>query len=393
MEKANHFISTGIKTQKSNRLILYGYAVFILLTPFYLWRSGLPQIADFFFILLLLYYLLNRRLKVQTLGVTKSFLITGFLFASYVLIVNLVWAQFSLETISFLHYSLFYIYNFLVAFLTISLFTDHGNKIIKVLFTATWSSLLLQLIIYLVGGRYYAYRSTTVFNNPNQLGYFALLSACIVLFASERIQISIFKVVSGLIFSLILILASVSRAAIFAFFGLVLFFMVSKGNKKFRKRFYIVFITIIILFTVIYNTTSMIQNSELIYQADRAIQRSFRTDPDDELTFRGYDRIANYPQYWVFGAGEGELMRFGSTREFHSTMGNIQVSYGAVGTILFCLIIYFALKKDKFVHWYIIGAIMFYGLTHNGIRNSLLWILLALMACGGNKLILSNSNQ
>jgi hypothetical protein len=50
-----------------------------------------------------------------------------------------------------------------------------------------------------------------------------------------------------------------------------------------------------------------------------------------------------------------------------------------------------ALYKDAFQSWYIIAFIMAYGLTHNGIRNSFFWILLALIAV--NRYIYVEMNQ
>lgn len=98
------------------------------------------------------------------------------------------------------------------------------------------------------------------------------------------------------------------------------------------------------------------------------------------ITDRGYYRITEYPEYWILGAGEGAyLERFGRIMEFHSTLGNIQVSYGIIGLILFLKFLYLALKNNKFRDWYILFCILIYGITHNGIRNSLFWIFLALL--------------
>ena len=134
------------------------------------------------------------------------------------------------------------------------------------------------------------------------------------------------------------------------------------------------------LSVVIYNTTQIIQNNSLINSVQRRIQ-NIGKDSDDNLEGRGYYRIYEYPEYWLFGAGEGEYSRFRYGEiEFHSTLGNIQVSYGLVGILLFINLMRLALKNDRYRSWYILFMIMLYGLTHNGIRNSLFWILLALMA-------------
>jgi len=108
---------------------------------------------------------------------------------------------------------------------------------------------------------------------------------------------------------------------------------------------------------------------------------SIGMDNDDSLEGRGYNRIFDYPEYWIFGAGEGEYTRFeGFQLEMHSTLGNIQASYGLIGLCLFLCFLFLTIRKDLSGSWYIILFIMTYGLTHNGIRNSLFWILIALIA-------------
>jgi hypothetical protein len=103
-------------------------------------------------------------------------------------------------------------------------------------------------------------------------------------------------------------------------------------------------------------------------------------DSDDSLEGRGYDRIWKHPEYWIFGAGEGEYYRFGVGMEFHSTLGNLQVSYGILGLGLFLIMLFLIMRHDRYQNAYIILFLMMYGLTHNGIRNTLLWILLGLLA-------------
>ena len=83
----------------------------------------------------------------------------------------------------------------------------------------------------------------------------------------------------------------------------------------------------------------------------------------------------------MFGAGEGANYRFvGHGGEFHSTIGVVQLSYGMIGTLMFILLICISLKTHNFKWWFIIASILTYGLSHNGSRNSMFWILLVLMS-------------
>ncbi|MBW6473092.1 MAG: O-antigen ligase family protein [Anaerolineaceae bacterium] len=366
---------------KKGFISLFLYALFIIITPFYFWRSGVPQIADFVLMLLVITFFIRKRFVISGISASRNFLLTGFIFSFYVVFVNLIWALILSSTDLFLLRSSYYIYNISVCIIVIGLYADYREQFIEFTYKLIWASLTIQCILYLILGGFSGLRTTIFFNNPNQLGYFALLAACIILFASSRIQIKLFFVISGLIFAFFLIAASQSRGAILAFLGLVLLFLMSKGRKDIKKKVYSVFIIAVLLFVIIYQTTTLIQDNPLIQTIQRRIE-SIGSRPTDSLEGRGYHRITDYPEYWIFGAGEGEFSRFGSRVEFHSTIGNIQVSYGIIGSFLFFLILFFSLKNDHFINWYSVVTILFYGLTHNGIRNSLFWILLALMACG-----------
>jgi len=49
---------------------------------------------------------------------------------------------------------------------------------------------------------------------------------------------------------------------------------------------------------------------------------------------RGYDRLFNYPENIVWGAGEGYYERFDEEIEFHSWPGTVLFCYGLIGTAL-----------------------------------------------------------
>jgi len=370
---------------KKGYFSLFLYALFLILTPFYFWRSGVPQIADFVLLLLIISYFFRKRLVIPGVSASRNFLLTGVIFVFYVVCVNFIWAVILSTTELFLLRSSYYVFNLLVSVVVIGLYSDYGDEFIELTFKVTWAALIIQITSFLILGGFGGLRTRIFFNNPNQLGYFALLAACIILFASSRIHVKLFFLITGLIFAFILIAASQSRGAILAFFGLVLMFMVSKGRKDIKKKFYLVFFIAVLLFAILSQTTTIIQDSQLVRTVQRRID-AIGSRPTDSPIGRGYHRFTEYPEYWIFGAGEGDWSRFGGTREIHSTIVNIQVSYGIIGSFLFFLILFFSLKNDYFINWYLVAAILFYGLTHNGIRNSLFWILLALMACGRNAL-------
>ena len=83
-------------------------------------------------------------------------------------------------------------------------------------------------------------------------------------------------------------------------------------------------------------------------------------DGDDNFNGRGYDRLVKYSQYLLFGAGEGDYSRFGYDIEIHSTLGNILMSYGIIGLLLFVTMIILAIQSNKWRDSYIIFFIFLY---------------------------------
>lgn len=367
-----------IKSSKTD-IILYLYGLYFILKPFYFWSSGLPQISDFILVFLMFVFFIKKRFRISFKVEAKNFIIAGLLFVSYIVLINLTWALILGSTSSFLKSPLFYIYNFFVSLLVIVLFTEYKEKLFKITYKAVIISVFIQILMYVINGGYTGGRMTGGFNNPNQLGYYSLLVMSILMFLSNRINVKVKWFILAIFSSLLLLFASLSKAAIVSSFGLIFFFILSKNNnKKFKRRIISIFVLLILVLTFVYQTTNIIQENQLLQSVQQRIN-GIGKDSDDSPEGRGYNRITDYPQYWIFGSGEGELIRFGIEMEFHSTLGNIQVSYGIIGLILFLSILYLSLRNDGFKSWYIIAFIMIYGLTHNGIRNSMLWILLSLV--------------
>lgn len=365
-----------------DKILFSLYSLFFILKPFYLWNSGLPQIADFMMVLLILFYGFKKRFLLTIPADTKRFVLVGFIFVFYATFVNLIWTLIINLSTQFLTTSLFYIYNILIAVLMLSLLMEYKEKIIAVTYKAVLISVLLQMAINFAGGGFAGERMTGGFNNPNQLGYYALLIASYLVYLSDKTKVKISLFMLGLLSSLLLAFASLSKAAILSMGGLILVFLISKSqNKRLKRRITLIVILLSAIIGFLYATSPNFQENPLLLSVNHRISTIGKSQ-DDNLEGRGYDRFTNYPQYWIAGAGEGYYARFNDTKEFHSILGNIQVSYGMIGTLLFLAFLLIAIKKDPYRSGYILFFILLYGLSHNGIRNTMFWILLALMAYG-----------
>lgn len=365
-----------------DKFILLLFVLYFILKPFYFWSSGLPQVSDIVMALLIFLYVFNKRMTIQINSHSKELISVAFIFVVYVLFANTIWMLLLSDSLSFITTSVFYIYNFLTVLITSALYYDYKEKIIEITYGSSLVSVAVQMVIYLVSGGFSGNRMTGGFNNPNQLGYYSLLTLAILLFTSQRIKMKIKWFVLGIFSSAILCFSSLSKAAMLSYIGMLFFYLLSKNkSKNLKKSLIAIFLILAILIISIYIFNKDLIKSNDLYNSVKYRINSIGKDNDDSLESRGYSRIIEYPEYWIFGAGEGEYTRFGGRdMELHSTLGNVQISYGIVGLSLFIGILLIALKKDKFRSWYIITFIMVYGLTHNGIRNSLFWMLLSLLA-------------
>jgi len=106
------------------------------------------------------------------------------------------------------------------------------------------------------------------------------------------------------------------------------------------------------------------------------------TQNDDNAEGRGYDRIWLNPHYLAMGAGEGDYKRFNvfGGKELHSVFGTLLFSYGIPGFTLAMLFIYLVLRGQG-VHVWPMLPVGIYGLTHQGLRFTLLWGVLAIAWC------------
>src|SRR5262249_18565704 len=97
---------------------------------------------------------------------------------------------------------------------------------------------------------------------------------------------------------------------------------------------------------------------------------------------RGYDRIANYPEHILLGAGEGAYRRFYSAlfdSEIHSSYGTLLFCYGIVGTALFAGALFWVLKADLRTALFLV-PVFAYGSAHQGIRFAFFWAMFAVLA-------------
>lgn len=357
--------STATELAFSTRIQFFLLFLYFVLKPFYLWPAGQPQLADFVIVLLLLINVFSFTGKLSNEIVT--IILTAGVLALYTAFVNLGWAGLRNDSrMAFI--GIFYIFNFLIFFIFVNLGNRFGSEFYKCLMISIFVSVTLQFSLSFGFQNVGFTRQFIFFTNPNQLGYYALLSATMFAACSTIVSVRPIYQVAFYIFALYLAALSLSKATLVSFAFLLFLHFVKKPLHL------LLLIACLTGFVVIGGELKFVQNAQ--NRIANIGQQS-----DDSAESRGYGRITAYPEYLILGAGERGLDRFPEEdHELHSTLATIFFSYGAVGSMLFLLLIFRIWSVSGTWAIVYVGPPILYGLTHQGFRFSLLWILLAVLA-------------
>ncbi|MFT5467906.1 MAG: hypothetical protein ACI8UO_003014 [Verrucomicrobiales bacterium] len=336
--------------------------VYLVAKPFYLFSSGLPQVADMVVILMLgLVFLGGMSLKT---GALASFLKICAIFSTYTVIVSLIWGL-VLNDLKVAASASYYVFNVGMAAIVVAGFSFSGEKFSRILALGVAISVGLQAALAIVLAGASPGRETLFFNNPNQLGYWGLLSTTIFCVTMRRIRWPVLAQVFVFVAAAYLVALSLSKAA-----GISLALLLTLHFSKSFWQFGLFLIgSLAIVF--VFQDTAIGENL-----ANRLSNIGHQSD--DSLGGRGYDRILDHPEHLIFGAGEWGLERFpNESNEMHSIFGTVLFSYGVIG---FGLFVFLIVRHIPVRDWIYLIPPFAYGVTHQGLRSTLFWVLLATLA-------------
>jgi hypothetical protein len=358
--------------------LLFAWFLFFLLNPFYLFESGLPQPSDWLMVVIFAYIFFTG-LKPQ--GTMEVELVNRHRwFVIYVTIVNSLWFFFIDQSQekrfpTFLH-SFFYIFNFLTLRSSLILSRAYKNKFLIYTSYAIGLGMMIQVgLSFLMGST--ESRNPLFFNNPNQLGYYALLSGSLLVYAVRTVKINmLFQLISYFSFFYLTLLSS-SKGALAGSVVLIALAVLNQGLLNFKQL-------IILSFAVGLGSYFIFQDELGSRLFDYSYQRfeMIGESRDDSYEGRGYDRIVNNPEYMVLGAGEGGYYRFDTlleAGEIHSSFGTIIFCYGVIGLFLFFRFLAYIFKGSSFFELLYFIPIFAYSITHQGLRDSLFWVFLGVV--------------
>jgi len=350
---------------------LVAWALYMALIPIYVIKSGLPQPGDVF-ILILLPIVLRRWDGKLSPEVRRAFRML-MLFTVWVVAVDYTWMFLTGNfkpsgPDSFLLYPIYYVYNTLIFLAACILYLRHGDLFLRVtvLVVAGLAYLQAAMSFFMALGT----RSSLFFNNPNQLGFYALLAATLIAMTHRRLRLRLWFASSAMLCCGYLAMLSASRAAVGGV--AILLALLFLSNPK-----------VIVVTCIATITLSVVGPIARVF--DAAENRMVNRSKSSQVTFfeeRGYDRITQHPEYLPLGAGEGGFTRWDEEShvrlmEIHSSAGTILFSYGILGSLLFLLFGWRVIRGAPLRLVLLLLPPAMYTIAHHGLRFTLLWVLLS----------------
>ena len=349
--------------------VLMVWCVFIVTIPFYIFESGLPQPGNLLSLTLLPFAFKHKRLLSPNLRRTFRALAN---FVIWVCVVNFGWALvLGKWGIEYTVFPFYYLFNLAVFFIAFVAYQRYGELFVRLTLYCVLVAVFAQVAASILFMRVAGHRGQLFFNNPNQLGYYALLAACVIASAQRRLKLGMVLSSVALMGCAYLALVSASRAALI---GIALLFVL----LVFSNPRIIVIASLVVLAT-------MALGGPLADAIDSAQSRMDEVQSRVGKSFaqeRGYDRLWTYKEYLVIGAGEGETSRFSDPskpqqiNEIHSSAATILFSYGVVGSLLFIAFFYSSIRGAPIRLVVILIPTLGYTLAHQGLRFTMFWVLI-----------------
>lgn len=349
------------------------YALAFFSSQFYIFESGVPQPAHYLFLIAIFFTLYKSRWQIGFSG-HKAIYAPLYAFIAYAIFINLIWSII-LQSFEFNLSSIYYVYGFVISlFISSRLYSN--NRFRLYLTRAAIFGIFALVFANLVGlGRYFfAPRYNGFFNDPNQMAFWVICSYSIFCLIEKN------KVVVKMLLFMpcaFLVILSMSRSGLVGliaiFFGVIaILFSDARNSRGGYLKVYagasILVALAVFLFIAFFSTSDLMLN---------VLERFSETDFDDEADIRGYGRIFSFPDYLLFGAGQGLDVRFNSPFEIHSSWAGLLFYYGALGLTLFLIFLYRIVKSLKFSQILIISGPLFYGFFTFSLRTPIFWLLIA----------------
>lgn len=351
-------------------------AFYVFFKMFYIFNEGLAQPAD---IMLAAIGVLIASPKLILSFVRSNMVLFALLV--WIAAVNFTWALITAKLNMAVPIS-YYLFNIVVTITAFAVRLRNPDLFDRYVIFAIRIAAVVQLVAVVLDP---SFRPLGTFQNPNQLAYWGIV--ILSLYLVIRRNQSYWSDLPFLVILTYCVVASLSRAGSIAALLLigVWFWMILK--TPFRRA---VGVFVGLLLIIAGSQSSYFET----YLRNSATAENFQQREAGDNTSlaeeRNYDRIVEFYEYTLLGAGEGYYARFEPNNvtaiEIHSSFGTMLFSYGIVGFTLFCAFLWRVVRNLPLaLGWYLIPSLV-YGITHQGLRFSFFWVLIGVMLAMGEQL-------
>ncbi len=358
--------------------------LYFTLKPLYLNDSGSLQICDIVLLGFIALFLLKTRGVLTMSRPSKQILLFFAGLLCYQALDNMIWSIVTGD-MNMNRQTAYYVFNFLAFATCICIGEEIGADKVKrsIGLGCLFSVLVTAVGIVYVGGT--GIRTTGFFNNPNQLGYYGLIMLTALLVCKNRI--GRFAQLTILLVAFWATVVSLSKAAIVGFFVellvLILLYRANHSAWQLVLRFFLIALAGITVYILFFSESDLVVRYPIIIELRKRMLNMMSENDSSLSEGRGYARVLEMLPHLLWGTGEGAYERFviKNNTEVHSTFISLLTCYGVVG--LFGYLYLFGRCMGRKKHFLqsaqILLGLLLYSMTHNGIRNTLLWLLLAAM--------------
>ena len=361
----------------SARLGVYLIAIYVVTKMIYLFNEGTAQPADILLGALAL-LIASPRSMLRFLSDHISLLAL----LVWIAVVNLTWFAITAK-LDMTYFILFYIFNAVIVMTVYTLRLRAPALFDRYMILALQASIVIQFVLVLMDSHTRAQGS---FQNPNQLAYWAI--AALSIYFVIRRNITRWIDLPFILLANYCVFASLSRAGFISCLMMLLVWAWLALRTTFQRLAGGLFAALLLI-----GAWQGGLVSEYIERSDTAqkFENRLETKTDTDLgEGRNYNRIAEFYEYTIFGAGEGYYSRFEPAYvvaiEIHSSFATMLFSYGIIGLGLFLAFLYSVVRPLPLsLSFYLIPSLI-YGITHQGLRFTFFWVLIGTMMAIGAEL-------
>lgn len=366
----------------------------LFLSPFYIWSSGIPQVAHLSMAAAVIIVVANGRIAWHPV------LTPGLVFVCYAFVVNTVTSVMN-DTPAPVLASVYYGFNILCAASILTLAFRIGvRRFLTIVYGIFWAALVIEaaIVVTRTGRIFELLRSMGTFNDPNQLAHWLLWITLSIVAIGMALRFRLRWAWLSLAFALPTLAMSASRSGSL---GMVMVIAVvlsmtavraahSWSRPAGRARMIVIGggVLAVLLLTIALNFSSILDTLASAEKAFTLFNRFEDANNFSSLEGRGYDRIWKFPEYLLFGAGEAAHERWLTETwfnlEIHSTFASVAFCYGLVGlSLLLMMLLRLARMLLGWRYRLLLAAPLLYSVATFNLRNWLFWLgLTVLLLCG-----------